>query len=203
MQKLDEGSHYRTKIKAALYTLRRLRRAKFQEQADLLEASLGTVKEAGRDLEDLEDAIIAPITDRDIADDTMDLCFRESRQELASRGLKAAQEAPYTDIFHSGVGYYAGARIEDQVQRTAEFIHLVEADLPEADIIRVEKVPTLKQGSEDFKAALEAIEQAELKASSARTRLKRVERDLIRLMEKIYGFLIEKVGRTAAERFFR
>ncbi len=203
MQLPPPETSFRKKVRAGRYTIRKLIRFKRQELANELKDINAALKADGRNWEDKEDDTIDAYADRDAVDDTLDASTQDIRVELAGRGRKASTEAPYTDVFHSGVGHYTEATLDLEVERYMELVQNISTALPEDDPIRVQKLPVIEAAIDDYKRADEAVTKAEIEVTMARLALKKTEASWARVMEKIYGLLIAEIGLKAADRFFR
>lgn len=195
-------AHYSHRVRMGRYVARRLRKAKFVSLANDVTATTSSVLAHGRALEDTIDPVQEALADRDMADDDLDTAAQTARLSLASRHLGADKEAPYTLIFHDGIGYYTAARLEDEESRYGELKSRLIENLPAGDDIRTATVTAIDNGTAAFKAATTALTAARTQESLAKTRLDAAEETWERLMEKVYGFLVAEVGRAAAEKFF-
>jgi hypothetical protein len=66
------------------------------------------------------------------------------RLTLASRGLDATKQSPYTNIFPEGIGYYIAAPLDKEVQRYGELrSRLIEVLTPE-DPVRASVAPAIE-----------------------------------------------------------
>jgi hypothetical protein len=200
MQLPQTTAGYRTRVRFARYVLARLQRA--QRDTPALKATLEKVKAAGRKAEDLEEEVDAALAQRDASDDALDAVARTARRHLAARSATATQEAPFTSIFPSGLGYYTDATLDDNAAVYAELKARLEAHLPAGDAIRGEAVGQLDTLIPTFEAAEKAVAAARTALAVASTQLDAAEDDLDRLLEKVYGTLIVDLGKASAEAFF-
>lgn len=202
MQLPAATSSYRTRVRYGRYVARRLRRAKLGQLADDATAVTNGLREAGRAWDDTEDAVQDALADRDAADDDLDVAAQEARNALAGRGLKAVQEAPYTDIFPKGISYYTAAPLDEEVKRYSELAKRLTEHLPANDEVREKTTKAVETGLKDFEIGSKALEAARTADSLASTKLAKATDAWTKQMEKTYGALVAEVGKTAAERFF-
>jgi hypothetical protein len=198
----QDGAHYSHRIRSGRYTERRLRTAKRLTMANDLAAATTAVLKAGRDLEDTIGPVQEAIADRDVADDDLDAAAQHARLTLASRALGADKKAPYTSIFHEGIGYYTAARLEDEVARYGELKSRLAEHLPATDDVRTSTIAAIDAGIAAFTAAMNAVSAARTQESLAKTHLEVEEEAWERQMTKVYGILLAELGRPAAEAFF-
>jgi len=202
MQLPKETGSYLPLVRAGLYVSRRMRRDGRESLAiDLHTASI-TVRTAGRAWEDAGDNVQLGLADRDACDDTLDIVAQESRLSLASTGISAVKEAPYTQIFPEGIGYYTAALLGQEVARYSELKDRLVAHLDATNSVRVANVPRIETGLADYVNAAAALESAERVQLLVRTQLQHTMRSFIRQLEKTYGFLVSEVGKAKAERYF-
>lgn len=200
MQLPQTTAGYRTRVRFTRYVLARLQRA--QRDSPALKATLDKVKSAGRRAEDLEEEVDAALAQRDAADDALDTIARAARRQLAARTATATQEAPFTSIFPSGLGYYTDATLDENAGVYGELKARLEAHLPAGDAVRDEAVGQLDTLIPAFEAAEKAVTAARTALAVAGTQLDAAEDDLDRLLEKVYGTLIADLGKASAEAFF-
>lgn len=196
------SSSYMSFVRYGVYVLRRLRRAGLTDLANSVERSVVAARESGRAWEDTADAIQSSLADRDAADDELDATAQGARNSLAGRGVSAAREAPYSQIFPAGIGYYIAAPLDENVRRYGELLARVEKHLPASDGVRKSSVPALQKGIKDFEAAVKSLGAAESDERIAATRARTAVRALERQLEKTYGALVAELGKAPAERFF-
>ncbi len=202
MQLPHPDAHYSHRVRSGRYTERRLRRAKRNSLADDLGTTTNAVLHDGRALEDTIGPVQEALADRDAADDDLDAAAQHARLTLASRHVGADKEAPYTLVFHEGIGYYTAARLEDEVGRYGELKSRLETHLPATDEVRTSTVTAIDTGIAAFTAATTALTTARTQESLAKTRLDAAEEAWERQMTKVYGILVAELGRKAAEAFF-
>jgi len=202
MQLPKESGSYGSLVRVAVYTSRLLRRSKYEALAADLIVGLTSVRRRGRIWEDSEDAVQGGLADRDGADDDLDDVGQEARLGVASTSVAAVREAPYTQIFPQGVGYYTAAPLDQEVTRYTELKQRLETHLPEANPIRVNAVPRIEMGIIEFTAATNTLTAAERDQVIARTELVHAIRSLRRQLEKTYGLLVADIGKIKAERYF-
>lgn len=202
MQLPKETGSYLPLVRAGLYVSRRMRRDGRESLATDLHTASITVRTAGRAWEDASDDVQLGLADRDACDDVLDLVAQESRLTLASTGISAAKEAPYTLIFPEGIGYYTAALLDQEVTRYSELKERLLAHLDATNPVRVGNVPRIEAGLADYVSAAAALESAERAQLLARTHLLHTMRSFIRQLEKTYGLLVSEVGKAKAERYF-
>lgn len=202
MQLPKEGSHYSNVTRFGRYVARRLRRAGKTGLAKDILAACATVREKGREWEDLEDGVQDALADRDGADDDLDTFAQGARNTLAGRSVTAAKEEPYTLIFHAGIGYYTAALLDDEESRYQELSERITKHLPANDAVRKTAPAAIKKGIASFKAASEDLDKAERARGIARTDLDRATRNALRQFEKVYGAIMSEEGKATAERYF-
>jgi hypothetical protein len=195
-------AHYSYGVRVGRYVERRTRTAKRTSMADDVAAATTAVLSAGRALEDTIGPVQEALADRDAADDSLDRAAQTARLALASRGLGADQNAPYTHIFPNGIGYYTAARLEDEISRYGElksrFVEYLTAD----DEVRTTAIVAVDAGIAAFTAATEALIAARTEESLAKTRLEMAKEAWERHMTKVYGILVSELGRATAEACF-
>ena len=202
MQLPAATSSYQTRVRFGRYLARRLRRDKLGQLADDVSTVTNNLRHAGRAWEDADDAIQDALADRDAADDDLDLLAQETRMSLAGRGLSAAKEAPYTDIFPLGIGYYIAAPLDEEVKRYDELRKRLAEHLPAGDEVRKKAIKGIEPGLKAFESATKQLDAARTAESLAATQLAKATDAWTKQMEKAYGALVVEVGRSAAERFF-
>ena len=202
MQLPKESGSYVPLVRVAVYTSRRLRRSKHDALAADLIVGLTQVRRLGRAWEDSADTVQGSLADRDAADDGLDDVGQETRLGVASTGVAAVREAPYTQIFPHGVGYYTSAPLDQEVTRYTELKQRLEAHLSATNPIRLDAIPRIESGIAEFTAATTEVASAERDQAIARTELVHAARSLRRQLEKTYGLLVSEVGKAKAERYF-
>lgn len=202
MQLPTTTASYQTRTRFGRYVARRLRRAKYNQLAEDALTVTSAVREMGRAWDDADDAIQDALADRDAADDHLDSAGQEARNGLAGRGVEAAREAPYTDIFPNGISYYLAAPLDQEVKRYTELKQRLVEHLPASDEVRKKTVKAIDVGLADFEKASKELDAARTAESLASTRLAKAVDAWTKQMEKTYGALVAEVGRAAAERFF-
>jgi hypothetical protein len=183
------------------YFSRRLIRAGFDDFAAAVDDATGAMLAAARSVDDLERPTGRAVADRDEADQALDDTVRLIRVQLAGRAVGATKEAPYTNIFPKGVDYYTGARLGDQRVRYEQLMQRLETWLSPSDPIRA-KVPALQQQLVAWLNAEAEVGEARNTLDVARTRRDNQIDAWIGAVERAYGLLVARVGRTRAEQFF-
>lgn len=190
------------RVRFGNYVGRRLVRAKFTELAASAETVNAKVLTHGRRVEDLEIPESTAIADRDADDDDLDDTAQLMRLQLASRGVGADRERPYTDVFPQGIDHYIAATLGDQETRYNELLRRITEHLPPTDPIRLESEPKLTAELASWVASAKAVGDARNTLAIARTARDAAVDDWVVTMERIFGALINKVGRKKADRFF-
>ena len=202
MQLPKESGSYVSLVRVAVYTSRRLKRSKHDALAADLILGLTTVRTLGRAWEDTEDDVQGGLADRDAADDGLDDVGQETRLGVASTSVAAVREAPYTQIFPHGIGYYTAAPVDQEVTRFTELKERLVTHLSATDPVRVNAVPRLEAGIAEYTNAASGLSAAERNQAAKRTELVHAIRSLRRQLEKTYGILLSEVGKAKAERYF-
>jgi hypothetical protein len=202
MQLPPPSAHYSKRVDYGRYVTRRLRRAKRTTLAVDVEAATQQVLARGRELEDADGPVQDGLADRDAADDELDDVAQQARHALAGRSLEAARSKPYTLIFPDGITYYTAAPLEEEVRRYGELKSRLVEHLVADDSVRIEAAPTIEAGLTAFTTATTSLEAARTAKALASTRLEAAEESWGRLLEKVYGALVQDVGRAMADRFF-
>jgi hypothetical protein len=197
-----ENSEFMAFVRYGIYVARRLRRAGLTSLAQDAEKVTVEVKTAGRLWEDADEPIQAALADRDAADDGLDLAAQTLRAAVASRSLGADKRAPYTQIFHQGIGFYIAAPLDQEEARYGELRLRVQEHLPEGDPARQEALVAIDKGLTTFRQAVDELHAAEAKEALAGTRTRSAIAAFSRQMEKTFGALVVEVGKTEADRFF-
>lgn len=195
-------AHYSHRLRFGRYVERRLRTDKRISLADDVALSTTAVLTAGRTLEDTIGPAQEALADRDAADDALDGAAQTARLGLASRKVGADKEAPYTLIFHNGIGYYTAATLDQEEIRYGELKTRLVEHLPANDAIRTSTCSAIDAGILAFKNATTSLNAARNQESLAKTRLDAAEEGWERQMTKVYGLLVAEIGRSAAESFF-
>lgn len=184
------------------YVIRRLRRAKLDDLAELCEKANASLLTASRAEEDAGIPVQDALADRDIGDDDLDETAKDTRHDLAARSRDAAAVAPYTLIFPDGIDYYTEAPLDLEVARYRELHKRLETNLPASDKLRKGVLPKLHDLTEAYLKAESALAAARTSAALAATHLDSVTSAWNARYERTYGALIERLGKSAAERFF-
>lgn len=195
-------SHYTHRLRFGRYVERRLRTDKRTAMADDVASSTNAVLSAGRALEDTIGPVQDALADRDAADDALDAAAQAARLGLASRGVGADKKAPYTSIFHEGIGYYTAATLDQEESRYGELKSRLVEHLPANDAVKIAASVAIDAGILAFSAATKTLAAARTQESLAKTRLESAEEAWERQMTKVYGILLAELGRAAAESFF-
>lgn len=202
MKMPPNDASYTQLIRNGRYLSRRLRRAKCVDLANECDEATASVREAGRAEEDCEDAVQDAMADRDAADDELDLTAKECRHQLAGRGLRAANEAPYTQVFPQGIEYYTEATAAQEVERFSELRARLTEHLPANDGVRKAALPKLERSLESYREAEAALTAARTTQSVAATKRDAAMVVWRQMYVRIYGTLIARFGKLEAERYF-
>ena len=189
-------------VRFGRYVARRLRREKLIQLADDVTSATSLVRDAGRAWEDADDGIQDALADRDGADDHLDSAAQLARANLAGRSVDAVKKAPYTAIFHAGIGYYTAAPLAEEVKRYDELSKRLVEHLPEGDDVRARTTKAIAVGLADFVEASTTLEGARTAEGLAGTKLAAATDAWTTLLEKTYGALVAERVRAEAERFF-
>lgn len=196
------NASYHQRTRFGRYVARRLRRAKLHQLAEDALTVTSALREMGRAWDDADDAIQDALADRDAADDDLDITAQNARHALAGRAVDAVKQAPYTDVFPSGIGYYMSAPLDQEVKRYSELKQRLTEHLPAADEVRKKAVKAVEAGIAGFEKAVKDLDAARTAEALAATRLAKATDAWVKQMEKTYGALVAEVGRAAAARFF-
>lgn len=202
MQLPKENAAAAVRVRYGRYVARRLRRAGYAALSESLAQSTAALKSAARSADDSEELIEDALADRDAADAALDTAAQEARNRLAGRGLQAAQESPYTDLFPLGIGYYTAATLDEQERRYKELADRAETHLPKTDEVRKALVPVLVAGLKAWREGVTAVDDARTEAAKAGTVVAKATDAWRRQVEKTYGALVQELGRAGAEGFF-
>jgi hypothetical protein len=197
-----QGSAYAQRVEMGEYVAQRLHRAKLGELEAPVAQAAKAVEDAGRAWEDSQKAVRRAKADRDAADDDLDLTAQNGRLALASRGVSAMREPPYTLIFKEGIEYFTLAPLDQEVTRYRQLVDRLNAHLPADDPTRTAAVPAIQTGIEAFQAATGQLDAARSAVSLTRMALETAEDAFDRVLEKTYAALVDRFGRKAAERYF-
>jgi hypothetical protein len=140
---------------------------------------------------------------RDAIDDDMDEAVRWARLQLAGRTTQAVQEAPYTQIFPQGVGYYTVAPLSAQQTRYTELtVRLVE-NLPEDDPVRLRTAADIERLLPEWLAARTTLSDHQATIAVARTRIDASKQEWQRILERTYGAVVIDMGKSFADNVFK
>jgi hypothetical protein len=197
-----DDSPYTARVRFGRYTARRLERARCNDLAEECARATRALREAGRSVEDTEDAVQDAMASRDATGDALTALVRVLRHTLAGRSLTAMKEAPYTRIFPEGTEYYTEASQGELVTRHRQLVHRLEQHLPEEDPVRVQYVPCVTGSIEEYAHTLTALEDARIAQQEASARLQEATVLWNQTLVRAYGTLIARLGKAEAERFF-
>ncbi len=201
MASKNQGA-YGGRVSRGRYVARRLKTAGQQQRAaDLLALALAA-RAAGRAWEDAHDPVDDALADRDAADLALDTAAQEARFGLASRGMHATREAPYTDIFPDGIDPYVSAPLDQQAPRYRDLLRRVALHLAADDAVRVALAPRVEAGLAAWTAACDRLEAARAETALARGALEKAVDALDRQLQKTRAALtVDFDARTAASFF--
>lgn len=202
MQLPKESAAAGVRVRYGRYVARRLRRGGYAALSESMAQSTAALKSAARSGDDAEELIEDALADRDAADAALDTAAQEARNRLAGRGLQAAQEAPYTDVFPQGIGYYTAATLDEQERRYKELKDRAETHLPKTDEVRKALVGAVVAGLKAWREGVTAVDDARTEAVKAGTVVAKATDAWRRQVEKTYGALVQELGRAGAEGFF-
>jgi len=191
------------RVRYGRYTIRRLRRRGHDALADDLSAVTSALKAAARAREDAEESAEDARADRDAADESLDLVAQEARNTLAGRSLDAAKTSPYTELFPEGIGHYTAAALDAQEARYKQLRARAEAHLAKDDAVRKALLTGIDKGLDAWRAGRSAVDDALNDVAQAEVALAKATDAWTRQVEKTYGALVQSVGRTRAEAYFR
>lgn len=197
-----ESAAPQVRIRYGRYVVRRLRQAGHAALADSLAKATAALKAAARATEDAVENVEDALADRDAADEALDLAAQEARNHLAGRGLRAADEAPYTDLFPNGIAYYTAASLDEEERRYKELRDRAEKHLPKTDAVRRSLVAAIDKGLKAWREGVVAVDEARNAVSAASTGLARATDAWERQVEKTYGALVQTLGRAGAASYF-
>jgi hypothetical protein len=198
----NQNAAYQHRVRFGRYVTRRLKQAEFAQLSASAEAATQDVKQKGRAWEDCEEFIQDALADRDGGDAKLDHAAQTSRLTLAARSLDASKQSPYTDIFPDGIEYYTASPLPENPKRYGELLARLEKFLLPGDAVGDDAIPKLKTLISTFVEALKAVEEARTRQAIAASSLANAEELWARQMERIYGALIEQIGKSKAEKFF-
>jgi hypothetical protein len=202
MQLPKHNRNYQTQVDYGRYVAARLRQAKKDDLAQGVEQASQAVKDKGRSWQDLSEAVSGDLARRDAADEALDAVAQDFRLNLASRGVGADKQAPYTSIFPKGVAYYTAAPLGENPARYKELLTRAGAALPASDTALSSILSGLPTLIANFQQAVAALDSARAQAGVARTALESSVDDWLVQMEKTYGVLAAELTRKGADRFF-
>ena len=202
MQLPAATSHYSARVRFGRYASRRLKRARLTSLATDATKATAAVLAAGRAAEDADGPVQDAMADRDAIDDDLDNAAQDARARLAGRSADAVKNAPYTQIFPDGIGFYVAAPLDEEGARYALFIQRLEANLPAKDEVRTTAAAAITAGLADFEKATKDLTTARNASSITDARLSAAEEAWEKQMEKTYGALVIDLGRAAADKFF-
>jgi hypothetical protein len=198
----NQNAAYQHRVRFGRYVTRRLKQAELTQLASSSEATTQDVKNKGRAWEDSEEIIQDTLADRDSGDAKLDNLAQTARHSLASRSLDAIRVTPYTDVFPEGIEYYTAAPMTENPKRYGELVARLEKFLPKGDTLAEETIPKIKAAIVVFIASLKAVEDARTAQAITASSLSNAEELWERQMERVYGALIELLGKSKAEKFF-
>jgi hypothetical protein len=184
------------------YVARRLATAGLRAQAQSLLALAVALRTAGRAWEDANDPVDEAMADRDAADLALDTATQEARFALASRGMHAAKEAPYTDIFPDGIEAYTLATLDEQVPRYRDLVRRVTLHLAPDDAVRVALLPKIEAGLAAWTAACDRLDAARGELRLKRDALDKAADALDRQLQKTRAALTLELDARTASSFF-
>jgi hypothetical protein len=196
-----ENAAYERRVSYGRYVARRLRRHGSTQAADDLSQQNAELRRLGRAREEADDAVQDALAERDAADDALDISAREVRLALASRSLDASKLEPYTRVFPEGILHYTAAPWTQNSARYTSLIERLHAHLPAADPARAH-IERLTAQLAAFQEADQALTRARAARGEVARDLERAEEHWGRNVERLYGALLQEMGRAEAERFF-
>ena len=202
MQLPKHNRSFQTQVDYGRYVAARLRQAKLEDMATTVEQASQEVKDKGRAWQDVSETVSTALAHRDATDDALDAQAREFRLRLASRGVGADKQAPYTSIFPKGVAYYTAAPLAENPARYKELLTRAVAALTPEDAALTTLQAELPSFIADFQQAVSGLDAARAAASMARTALEAAVDNWLLQMEKTYGALTHEFARKGADRFF-
>jgi hypothetical protein len=196
------SAHFSQLVRYGNYVARRLRRARMLPLSTDVEKTTALVLVTGRAREDADKPIQDALADRDAFDDDLDEAAQSARLQLAARSTDAAKTAPYTRIYPDGLAYYTASPLDEEVARYGELKGRIEEHLPAGDEVRTATIAAIDAGLDGFRGAVTALTSARTAESLASTRLAAATEVWEKQIEKVYGALVNEVGRAKADRFF-
>jgi hypothetical protein len=160
-----------------------------------------SLKIAGRQREDAMEQWRTAAAKRDALNDRFDDVVKIARKQLASRGVRAEKEAPYTTVFPQGIDVYVKATLPEQMTAMRTFLERL-ARLPEGDAVRAAAEPIVQACVAEWQAAADAVAETERRVVEARVAYAQARDAWERLLDRTYGQLRAELGREEAERFF-
>jgi hypothetical protein len=197
-----ENAAFERRVSYGRYVARRLRRHGSAQAADDLQQQNAELRRLGRTWEEAEDAVQDALAERDAADDALDTSAREVRLALASRGLGADKQEPYTRIFPDGITHYTAAPWGQNSARYAILVERLKAHLPEGDPVRAQYADRIATQAAAFIAAEQGLTQARARKDEAMRDLNSAEKRWGKNVERLYGGLVQELGKAQAEGFF-
>ena len=183
------------------YVARRLRQARLSDEEAEVLAATTTLRTVVSAADDASYAVQDVLADRDAFDNELDDVAKRHRRALEGRGTTANRERPYTDIYPQGIAWYTDAPLAEQVARYELLVRRYNAFLPEGDAIRAE-AGLITDGVARWAAARTALDQANQDVAMARARTQMAVDAWEQTLTRLYFRLAERLGRSAAERFF-
>ena len=180
----------------------RLVHARYDGLVARVDATTDALLAARRALYDLEGDAQRAVALRNAVDDEIDRLCREVRVALSGRGVDAVRSVPYTNLFPKGVAYYTKAPLDKQTERYSELIGRMKRHLDPDDPVRTRFLAPLQRALAAWKDAAAAVEVARNEAGYAKTARGAARAAWIAEIESVYGALVARLGRQAAERFF-
>jgi len=203
MERFRKSDGARPRIAAGAYTTRMLKKAGLTDQYTIASQVTTALKSADRSWQDEEDLVGESYADQEIAEIQLDGAARLTVNLLKSTSEDAEHTSPYTDIVPNGLTELTAVKVDERSSVFNRFVNRIQVYLPEDHPIRVQQVPALQEGIEEWDTGRATIDDALEKLEIvARTRQKAIEA-WDAAMETVYGQLLGKVGRKQAERFFR
>lgn len=197
----SETSRHAVRYAYGRYVARRLRRAKLGEFEAEVKARTADIKAAEAGVGEREEVRQDALADRDASDDELDDLAKRHRRAIEGRDTNANRERPYIDLFPDGIAYYTAAPLDEQEVRYTLLVRRYEEHLPEGDPVRAE-AGLLTGGLAGWVEAKKALAQAELEVALAKNAVDRAVEAWETTLRRVYFRLAERLGKTAAERFF-
>lgn len=202
MQFLPPDAAYWRRLDQGDYVAAKFKRKKLADLLAMVIAATDAVEEKGRAYDKARRKAFSAQAERDGIDDDLDENTKDHRASLGGRSANAAQEAPYTLIYHQGIDYYINAPLDLQVTRYLELAERVREHLPIDDPLREPFAARIEALVADYEVAVKTLAKERRRLALATTALNVAKADFDTTLERVHGTLQTRFGRIKANRFF-